>query len=60
MNILKKENMLKVKHHQAINQNGRKEEGFYLLIRVIKKILFVINNYHKKYYINNIGFTNLL
>jgi len=37
-NILKKENMLRVKHrHQVINQKGREEEKDYLLIRVIEK-----------------------
>jgi hypothetical protein len=42
--------MLRVKHHQMKNQNGIEEGEFYLLIQVIKKIIFVINNYHKKYY----------
>ena len=48
-----------IQNQQVINQKGKKEKD-YLLIQVIKKILFVINNYHKKYYINNIGFTFLI
>jgi len=36
-NILKKENMLRMKHrHQVINQKGREEKD-YLLIQVIEK-----------------------